>query len=369
MDIAVLVDYKRSQLIKYLKQWQRENSKTTNIDILEPDNNGIYSGTANAVYQKVSYLQKLPAEKILIMPSDHAYKMDYRKLLAFHERSKADVTVGVVQVPIEEAHRFGTLTLENNGYVTEYLEKPDVPKSSMVSMGVYIFNKDILIERLIEDAGKTDSLHDFGYSIIPGMVGRDKIYAYKYDGFWRDIGTIEAYYDTSMELTRPKPPFNLIGTLSIPASENKKTVNKFNRGTILNSIISPGCVIKGRVENSVLSPGVIVEEQAVINNSIIMSNASIGFHSIVDSCIVDEDVNIGQFCYIGFGKDNNRKVENTLLGKGSYVPSHTAIACGCKILPYSNPTDTFTTALAGNYRSIDRVKEHSQNSNQNRIPA
>jgi glucose-1-phosphate adenylyltransferase len=157
--------------------------------------------------------------------------------------------------------------------------------------------------------------------------------------------------------------------LSIPASENKKTVNKFNRGTILNSIISPGCVIKGRVENSVLSPGVIVEEQAVINNSIIMSNASIGFHSIVDSCIVDEDVNIGQFCYIGFGKDNNRKVENTLLGKGSYVPSHTAIACGCKILPYSNPTDTFTTALAGNYRSIDRVKEHSQNSNQNRIPA
>ena len=121
--------------------------RKSTFDILEPENNSSYSGTANAIYQKLDYLQKTSADRVLIMPSDQAYKMDYRKMLAFHEKSKADVTVGVVPVPIEEAHRFGTLTLDEDGHVIEYIEKPDVPRSNLVSMGIYIFNKDILIKR------------------------------------------------------------------------------------------------------------------------------------------------------------------------------------------------------------------------------
>ena len=362
-DVAVLVDYRRAQLSNYLSLWQKENSRNTTIDVLEPENNGVYFGTANSIYQKLDYLRKHSADKILIMPSDHAYKMDYRKMLAFHEKSKADVTVGVVPVPIEEAHRFGTLTLGDNGYVTEYIEKPDVPKSNLVSMGIYIFNKDILIERLIRDAAEPSSLHDFGYSIIPGMVGQAKVFAYKFDNFWRDIGTIDAYYDTSMELTGAKPPFSLAGTWPVLTLKTDEPVKQFTQGIIQNSIISPGCVIKGKVENSILSPGVQVAEQAVVKNSIIMSNVSIGLHSVVDSCISDEDVNIGDFCYVGFGKDTNRIAEYTLLGKGSSISSHTAIARGCKVMPYSNPTDALHKVFIGNHYSERGVPTQLQNSN------
>ncbi|MGP8079440.1 MAG: glucose-1-phosphate adenylyltransferase family protein [Dehalococcoidales bacterium] len=363
-DVAVFVDYRRAQLSGYLDRWQIENSRNTKIDVLEPDNNGAYLGTANAVYQKLDFLRNHSADKILIMPSDHAYKMDYRKMLAFHNKSGADVTVGVVPVPIEEAHRFGTLTLGDNGYVTEYIEKPDVPKSNLVSMGIYIFNKDILISRLVRDAAELSSLHDFGYSIIPGMVGQDKVYAYKFDSFWRDIGTIDAYYDTSMELTGSKPPFSLTGTWPVLTCQTNEQTKQFAHSHIQNSIISPGCVIKGHVENSILSPGVHVEEQAVVKNSIIMSNVFIGVHSIVDSCIADEDVNIGDFCYLGFGKNNNNNREYILLGKGSSISAHTAIARGCKITPYSSPTDALWK-VAGNYHPVDKSQLQLQNSNRN----
>jgi glucose-1-phosphate adenylyltransferase len=362
-DVAVLVDYRRAQLSNYLNLWQKENSRNTNIDVLEPENNGAYLGTANAIYQKLDYLRKHSADKILIMPSDHAYKMDYRKMLAFHEKSKADVTVGVVPVPIGEAHRFGTLTLGDKGYVTEYIEKPDVPKSNLVSMGIYIFNKDILIEQLIRDAAEPSSLHDFGYSIIPLMVGQARVFAYKFDNFWRDIGTIDAYYDTSMDLTGVKPPFSLTGTWPVLTLETDEPVKQYAHGSIQNSIISPGCVIKGQVENSILSPGVQVAEQAVVRNSIIMSNVSIGLHSVVDSCISDEDVNIGDFCYVGFGKDTNRIAEYTLLGKGSSISSHTAIARGCKVMPYSNPADALHNVVIGSTYETERAHPQLQNSN------
>jgi glucose-1-phosphate adenylyltransferase len=303
------------------------------------------------------------------MPSDHAYKMDYRKMLEFHDKSKADITVGVVPVPIEEAHRFGTLTLGENGYVTEYVEKPDIPKSNLVSMGIYIFNKDVLIQRIIEDAEQAASVHDFGYSIIPGMVGRDRVYGYKYDDFWRDIGTIDAYYDTSMELTGNKPPFSLNGTWPILTCENNEPVKKYPSSVIENSIISPGCVIKGRVENSILSPGVQVDEHAVVKNSILMSNVCVGTRSVVDSCIADEEVHIGEFCFVGFGSSRDHMAEYTLLGKGASVTSHTAIARGCKVMPYSNLTESGRKVFVNAYHGSEAVQPQLQNYNQTRITA
>jgi len=358
-DIALLVDYQRSHLANYLTPWQTENARKSNISILEPENNGAYCGTADAIYQKLDYFQQQSANRILIMPSDQAYKMDYRKMLAFHEKSKADITVGVVPVPIEEAHRFGTLTVGKDGNVIEYVEKPDVPRSNLVSMGIYIVNKDVLAKRLIEDAGESSSLHDFGYSIIPGMVGQDRVYAYRYDGFWRDVGTIAAYYETSMELIGTKPPFILEGNWPILTCENDEPVKKFAYGSVQNSIIGPGCVIKGRVENSILSPGVQVDEQALVKNSIVMSNSSIGLHSMVDSCIVDEEVNIGKFCFVGFGNDRHNPAEYTLLGKGVSISSHTAIARGCKIMPYSNPTESLKRVFVNDFQSKEAVKQRS----------
>jgi glucose-1-phosphate adenylyltransferase len=201
------------------------------------------------------------------------------------------------------------------------------------------------------------------------MVGRDRVYAYKYDGFWRDIGTIEAYYTTSMDLTSTKPPFSLNGTWPILTCENDAPVKKFPHGSVENSIIGPGCIIKGRVENSILSPGVQVDEQAVVKNSILMSNVSIGLHSMVDSCIADEEVNIGKFCYVGFGSDRNQMAECTLLGKGASISSHTAIARGCKIMPYSNPAESFGKVFVKDYHSTEAVQPQPQNSNQTRITA
>jgi glucose-1-phosphate adenylyltransferase len=368
-DIAILVDYQRAHLTKYLEHWQNDNSTKNAFDVLEPSGNNFYSGSTNAIYQNLDYLRKQPVSRVLIMPSDHAYKMDYRKMLEFHDKSKADITVGVVPVPIEEAHRFGTITLGENGYVTEYVEKPDIPKSNLVSMGIYIFNKDVLMKRIIEDAEQTASVHDFGYSIIPGMVGRDRVYGYQYDDFWRDIGTIDAYYETSMELAGTKPPFSLNGTWPILTCANNEPVKKFPTSSIENSIISPGCVIKGRVENSILSPGVQVDEHAVVKNSILMSNVSVGLHSVVDSCIADEEVHIGEFCYVGFGNNGDHKAECTLLGKGASIISHTAIARGCKVMPYSNPTESARKVFVNDYHAREAVQLQPQISSQTRITA
>lgn len=348
-DMAVLVDYKREQLSDYVSLWQRENAKNVKIDLLTPDNNGVYTGTANALYQQRAYFENVRAERVLIMPSDHAYKMDYRKMLAFHAASGADVTVGVVPVPIEEAHRFGTMIMDPAGRVTDYVEKPDIPKSNLVSMGIYIFNKDVLLNRLQEDAAKVNSLHDFGYSIIPGMVGRDKVFAYQFKDFWRDVGTIESYYDTNIALASQKPPLNLNGNWPVITVKNTAKPIISNKAVVKNSIIGPGCVIKGRVENSVLSAGVHVDEQAEVKNSILFTNVVVGVHTNIDACIADEDVNIGNFCYIGFGNDRSGIQEYTILGKGASISSHTAIARGCKIMPFTNPSDSFKKVFINEY--------------------
>lgn len=352
-NISILVDYQRSYLINYLKHWQNENHVINNFDVLEPEKNSNYSGTANALYQKIDYLRKQSADRVLIMPSDHAYKMDYRSMLAFHEKSKADVTIAALSVPIEEAHRFGTITLGKDGRVIEYVEKPDIPRSNLISMGIYIINKNLLIKRLIEDAVEPDSIHDLAYSITPEMVMRDKVYAYKNNGYWRDIGTINSYYDTSMELVAAKPVFSIDGTWPILTSEGRETLSVFSNGKVKNSIISPGCVIKGKVENSILSPGVWIDEQATVTNSILLPKVSVGFHSVVDSCIVDEEANIGKFCYVGFG--SNQTAECTLIGKGASISSHTAIARGCKIMPYSNPTESISRVFIKDHQPIDNL--------------
>jgi glucose-1-phosphate adenylyltransferase len=236
-------------------------------------------------------------------------------------------------------------------------------------MGIYIFNKDVLIQRITEDAEQSASVHDFGYSIIPGMVGRDRVYGYQYDDFWRDIGTIDAYYDTSMELAGNNPPFSLNGTWPILTCENNEPVKIFANSNIESSIISPGCVIKGRVENSILSPGVQVDEHAVVKNSILMSNVCVGTRSVVDSCIADEEVHIGEFCFVGFGSSRDHMAEYTLLGKGASVTSHTAIARGCKVMPYSNPTESGRKVFVNAYHGSEAVQPQLQNYNQTRITA
>lgn len=334
-DIAVLTDYQRSSMANYLSRWNMAN-KLKSLDILEPKK-GSYKGTADAVYQNLTYLQKHSARNALILAGDHIYKMEYRKLIAFHEQTNAAVTVAVIRVPIEEAHRFGTVTINDNGEIVEFVEKSRYPRSNLASMGIYVFNVDVLARRLMEDAGRSDSSHDFGYSILPDMIGKDKVCAYEFNGYWKDIGTPQAYYDANMELIRKQPSFSLNTTRTVLTRHLELPAPRISQqGVVVNSLLSPGCIIKGYVENSILSPGVFVDEKAEIRDSVLMPDVSIGYHSVVDACVLDEEVNIGKLCYIGFGKSLvSGNCDITVLGKGVTVPSHTAIGRDCLILPHT----------------------------------
>ncbi len=337
---GVLTDYKRSQIASYLTQWDLTNTSKTNFQLLEPMT-GSYKGTADAVYQNRDYISRTAAENVLILAGDHVYRMDYRDMLAFHERVKADVTIGVIRVPIEDTYRFGTVISDSDGEITDFVEKARTPLSNLASMGIYIFNKDALLWYLREDATRRDSPHDFGYAVIPSMVKREKICAYEYKGYWQDIGTVEAYFTANMELVAEKPILSLNSSRPVLTVEQSLSPDTMSgHGLIRNSLVSKGCVIKGFVENSILSPGVWVEEGAVVKNSVVMANTFIGYHSMVHHCVLDEGVNIGKFCYIGFGGGHfSEDRDITVLGTGVRVPPHTAIGRNCKILPYMKPDD------------------------------
>jgi glucose-1-phosphate adenylyltransferase len=356
-DIAVLTDYQRPSMASYLSKWWLVNGNSGNFHILDPEA-GSYKGTADALYQNVTYLQRQGANAILILAADHIYKMDYRKMLAFHQKAEADVTVGTVSVPIEQAHRFGIVKTNNEGRIVDFVEKPRIPGSNLVSMGIYIFNSQTLLERLAEDAANSNSPHDFGHAIIPNMVSRDRVFAYKFNDYWRDIGTVEAYYEANMELVSQPVSFSLNTQWSIlTQGDGSLPPPKISgQGSVKNSLISPGCVIKGEVQNSILSTGVIVEEKAAVRNSIIMAETVIGEHSVVNRSILDEAVNVGEFCYIGL--ETSRipgDLGITVVGKAATIPSHTAICSSCSVLPDVEPEDFVKHVVhAGNV-----VSQHS----------
>jgi glucose-1-phosphate adenylyltransferase len=334
-NIAVMVDYQRSYMLNYLEEWAAANAGSARISVLKPES-GTYTGTANAVYQNLAYLNNQAGNRVVVLAGDHVYRMDYGKMLAFHEQVKADATIGVIRVPIEEAYRFGTMVVDSESRIQEFAEKSSRPLSTLASMGIYVFNKDILVNRLVEDASIEDSPHDFGYAVLPGMVKRNRVFAYEFSGYWKDIGTVEAYYNANMELLAARPRFSLDSNWPVLRDHDALPVPERSKdGKVINSLISPSCVVKGRVENSVLSPGVHVEEQAIIKNSIVMANTFVGYHSVVENCILDEEVRIGRLCYIGFG--NSRLPGNcgdiTILGKDVMVPDYTAIGPKCKVLP------------------------------------
>jgi glucose-1-phosphate adenylyltransferase len=339
-DIAILTDYQRSYMADYIRQWRRFNANSTNCHILEP-RAGSYLGTADAVYQNLDYLNNRNVDMVLILAGDHVYKFDYRKMLAFHREANADVTVGVTPVPTEEVHRFGTVTLDANGRIIDFLEKSPLSQSNLASMGIYVFNRRVLAKRLIEDASDPVSRHDFGYSLLPDMVKRDRVFAYRFEGYWQDIGTVEAYYEANMELTKEQPCFSLNSASPVMTQEQHLSPPRINKqASIMNSLVSPGCVVRGRVENSVLSPQVWVDEGAVIRNSVIMGNAFIGRHSVVERCVLDEEVKIGDDCSLGFGAGLiPGDWDITVVGKGVIVPSHAAIGRNCKIMPHVEASD------------------------------
>jgi len=300
-----------------------------------------YKGTADAVYQNLQYIEEQDAGLVIILSGDHVYKMDYADMVNFHEKNQAEVTIAVTRLPKELLSEFGTVSVDEDGQVTGFQEKVKEPKSDLVSMGVYLFQKDILSRLLEEDAQRRSSKHDFGRNVFPQLVGNCRLFAYNFEGYWRDVGTVRSYWQANMKLLDMPPSITFSTDWPIRTQEDEPRPPAFvsQRGDVVNSIVSHGCVIEGRVENSVLSPGVRVAGNTVVKYSVIMNDTVIGRESVVDYSILDKQVVVETGCYIGFGDDFQANREEpkmlnsgiTIVGKGAKIPEGVKIGRNCAI--------------------------------------
>ena len=251
-----------------------------------------YKGTADAIFQNLDYIDSFDPECVLILSGDHLYRMDYRKMLKFHKEQRAEVTISVMQVPWEEASRFGILTAGEDGRITEFAEKPAEPNSNLASMGIYIFNKSTLKEALIADSRETDSEHDFGKNIIPTLLaGGHRIFAYEFSGYWKDVGTIDSYHETSMELLDPSPEFDLFSE-DFPVMSNSRTQPPHYvgpEGRIEESLVGNGSRILGAVHHSIISVDCYVGEGAVVTDAILLPGARVEPGATVTRAILGEN--------------------------------------------------------------------------------
>lgn len=290
-----------------------------------------YSGTANAIYQNIYFVDRYHADYVIVLSGDHIYKMDYDKMIRFHERMGADATIAVIRVPMEEASRFGIMHTDETLRIDEFEEKPKQPRSNLASMGVYVFTWDVVKRYLIADAKDAASANDFGKNIIPAMLaGGEKLFAYPFDGYWKDVGTIESLWEANMELLGDAPGLDLYDPNWRIYSRNPNQPPHYvgEHAVITNSIITEGCFVYGTVKNSVLFSGVTVEEGALVEDSIVMQDTVIKARARVLRSILDEGVLIGEAASVGaLGK------EITVLGAHVSVAPSVTLKCGCMVQP------------------------------------
>ncbi len=258
---------------------------------ISPEHGEWYLGTANAIHQNAYFLDKYDPEYVLVLSGDHIYKMDYARMLDFHIKKGADLTIAVIRVPMEDAPGFGIMNTDEEDRIVEFEEKPKQPKSDLASMGVYVFNWKKLREYLERDSRDELSQHDFGKNVIPAYLSnQEKVYAYAYEGYWRDVGTIESLWQANMELLGDSPQIDLYDENWKIYSRNPNEPPHYVGGdaVIRNSIVSEGCTVYGRVENSILFSGVTVSQNAFIKDSIVMPNCFIAKNAEVTKAILDE---------------------------------------------------------------------------------
>ena len=334
--ICVLTQYKSYSLDRHLRiGWNIFNNELgefiENIPPQKRISDMWYQGTADAVYQNIYVLERERPEKVLILAGDHIYKMDYRELIEFHDEKKADITVPCIEVPIKDASRFGVIGIDNNQMIVAFDEKPANPKPTpsnpemvLVSMGIYLFNTEVLVKSVIVDA-KKDTVHDFGRSIIPSLINKDRVFAFmcndknnKTIKYWRDIGTLDAYWEANMDLVQIDPIFNLydkgwpIRTYHEQLPPAKTVFSESfpggRCGRVLNSLVSNGCIISGaHVERSVLSPDVRIDNYSEICDSILMEGVNIGKNVKIRKAIIDKSVSIPDGKSIGYNLEEDAK--------------------------------------------------------------
>jgi glucose-1-phosphate adenylyltransferase len=365
-DVVVLTQYNPRSLNDHIglgRPWDLDRN-TGGVKMLQPyiARGRVaewYRGTADAVLQNFNVLEHSKADTILVLAGDHIYKMDYQPFVAAHRARRADVTIAVRRVPLADASRMGILAMDDSHRVTEWQEKPKQPKSDLASMGVYVFSKRALRRWLSEDR------IDFGSNVIPAMLdGGARVFGYRFDGYWQDVGTIQSFWEANMALLEDSPELDLYDRdwLIHTRSEERAPAKVGATSQVHRSLISHGCVINGTVVNSVLSPGVRVEVGAMVRDSIIMFDTVIRSGAVVDRAILDKEVVVGPGAIVGEGTDlstpNRQEPARlytgiTVVGKRSVIPRNTRIGRNVKIGGDVRSTD-FTSRVIKSGATVER---------------
>ncbi len=349
--VGILTQYRPHSLNDHIgigKPWDLDRSRG-GVRLLQPyearRGRTWYAGTSDAIYQNLDFIKQNRADNVLILSGDHIYKMDYRPMIDYHIAQGADLTIGVMPVPLEETHRFGIMQVDEESRIVQFFEKPkERDKGNLASMGIYVFNANVLERRLNE--GRPDKpRNDFGKDIIPAMIAAgDRVYAYRFEGYWVDVGTVDSYWTTSLELLQPNSALDLYND-QWPVhtrSEERPPAKIGPQAKVVSSMVSNGCVIRGVVVNSVLSPGVYVSPGAVVQDSVIMNDTWIGPGARLDKVVVDKKVVIGAGAIVGAGDPavvNEQMPDRlfagiTLIGKRAFIPDGARI--GRNVLINSN---------------------------------
>jgi glucose-1-phosphate adenylyltransferase len=314
-----------------------------------------YTGTANAIYQNLEYMEQYNPDYVLILSGDHIYKMDYKIMLDYHKANNADITIAAMPVPIEEAKRFGIVVTDDDNRITEFEEKPENPKSNLASMGIYIFSWKVLKNALI--ALKDQNECDFGKHVIPYCFENNKrLFAYEYNGYWKDVGTLNSYWEANMELIDIIPVFNLYEEFWKIYTRTDAIPPQYiaSDAFIEKSIIGDGSEIYGKVYNSVIGSGVVIEEGAVVRDSIIMQDTVIGKNTSVEKAIIAEEVVIGDNVEIGVGEEAENvlkpKIYNSglvTIGECTVIPDGVKIGKNTAVSGETKPEDYPNGELVG----------------------
>lgn len=359
-NIGILTQYLPLSLNEHIRQgepWDFSR-RDGGVTLLQPTSEW-YKGTADAVLQNIEYLKRQKSKYTLILSGDHIYKMDYSKVLEEHKKNNADLSITVQPVPWDEASRFGILETDESLKITKFVEKPAEPKSNLASMGIYIFNTDVLIEAL--ETIKAEDL-DFGHHVIPEMINTKNVYAYKFEDYWKDVGTLDSYLEANLDLISTVDKMQL--DMYDPEwaihtrSEEKPSVKFGTKARCVSSLVSNGCIVAGDIEKCVLGPGVIIHPGATIRNAVIFNDTEIKAGAVIDGAIIDKECVIGENVVIGSGEDytinqDNPKVLQSglnVIGKGATVADNTVITRNVRIFPE-------TTSASGTIKAGDTIKE------------
>ena len=338
--VGVLTQYQPLVLNEYVGNGQPWDLDRTfgGVHILSPyeakTDTSWYKGTANAIYQNIRFMKMYDPEYVLILSGDHIYKMDYDKMLAAHKAAKADCTIACMQVPLKEASRFGILNTNKDGTIYEFEEKPAKPKSDLASMGIYIFTAEKLFKYLELDNQDPNSDKDFGKNVLPAMLkAGEKMYSYRFEGYWKDVGTISSLWEANMDLLGVVPNFELSENDRVIHSKSPLAPPAFIAGEVINSLGATGGEIDGKIVNSVIGTNCVVEKGAEVVDSVLMGNTVVKAGAKVNYAIIDEDVVIGEKAVIGAPIEEASKVEGktsgiTVLGRGVNVSKNGKVPAG-----------------------------------------